>query len=53
MVKGTARVNAAGTFIPQFKYSAAPGGAPTVKRGSWFRLQPVGNRTVVSQGTWG
>jgi len=51
-VKGTIRVNAAGTFIPQFKYSATPGGAPTIKRGSSFRLQPIGNGTVVSQGTW-
>jgi hypothetical protein len=45
-------VNAAGTLIPQFQYSAAPGSAPTIKRGSWFRLQPIGSGTVDSQGTW-
>jgi hypothetical protein len=49
---GVLRVNAAGTFIPQFIYSAAPGGAPTIKRGSFFRMWPVGDNTVASQGTW-
>lgn len=51
-VQGTVRINAAGTFIPQFIYSVAPGGAPTVKRGTFFRMWPVGSNTVVSQGTW-
>jgi hypothetical protein len=51
-VWGIVRINGAGTFIPQFKYSAAPGGAPTVKRGTWFRMWPVGSNTTVSVGTW-
>lgn len=51
-VRGTVRINAAGTFIPQFIYSAAPGGAPTIKRGTYFRMWPIGSNTVVSQGTW-
>lgn len=52
LLRGTVRVNGAGIFLPQFQYSVAPGGAPTVKRGSFFRLQPIGNGAVVSQGTW-
>jgi hypothetical protein len=49
---GVLRVNAAGTFIPQFQYSVAPGGAPTVKRGSWFRLRALGDVAVASAGAW-
>lgn len=51
-IKGTVRITTAGTFIPQFIYSAAPGGAPTIKRGSFFRLIPQGGATIVSNGTW-
>lgn len=51
-VTGVVRVNAAGTFIPQFKYDVAPGGAPTTKRNSYFRMVPVGSNVVASQGTW-
>lgn len=49
---GIVRVNAAGTFIPQFIYSAAPGGAPTVKANSYFRLVPVGDNNFTTSGTW-
>lgn len=49
-VKGQVRVNAKGTLIPQFQYSAAPGGAPTIKRGSSFRFWPVGKSTMTTQG---
>lgn len=51
-VKGTVRINNAGTFIPQFIYSAAPGGDPTIKSGSYFKLTPVGDEAVVDSGTW-
>lgn len=51
-IKGIVRINGAGTFIPQFKYSAAPGGAPTVQANSWFRMYPVGTNTVLSVGNW-
>lgn len=47
-VEGTVVINAAGTFIPQFIYSAAPGGAPTIKAGSWFEMVPMTN----PMGTW-
>lgn len=38
-VKGKLRTSTvAGTFGPQFKYSAAPGGAPTVRKHTYFRM---------------
>lgn len=52
LLHGMARFGAAGTFIPQFQYSAAPGGAPTVRRNSYFRVEPVGSNTVASTGPW-
>lgn len=51
-VRGIIRVNAAGTLIPQFQYSAAPGGAPTVKSGSHFRLKKLFEASSNTQGTW-
>ena len=50
-VEGSVKINAAGTFIPQFSYSAAPGGAPTIQIGSFFNLvrKGVGFNT---KGTW-
>jgi hypothetical protein len=49
-VRGMARVNAAGTIIPQFKYSAAPGGVPTVISNSFFRIRRIGTSGVSSIG---
>jgi hypothetical protein len=51
-VRGIVRVNAAGTFIPQFTYSAAPGGAPTIKEGTFLSLTKLGGNTVTTRGTW-
>ena len=45
-VKGTVVINAAGTFIPQFTYSAIPGGVPTITAS--FKLTPRANPL----GTW-
>lgn len=50
--KGIVRVLGSGTFIPQFTYSVAPGGVPTIKAGSYFRLKQTGANTVTSNGTW-
>lgn len=50
-VRGRLDVTVAGTLIPQFQYSAAPGGAPTVKRGSEFRLFPRPG-ALASVGAW-
>lgn len=49
---GIIRVNAAGTLIPQFQYSAAPGGSPTVKANSHFRLDYLGTGSFAANGTW-
>lgn len=51
-VVGCVKINAAGTFIPQFQYiTAAPGGAPTIKTGSFFRLTKKG-ASFNTKGTW-
>jgi hypothetical protein len=51
-VKGVVRISAGGTFIPQFKYSAAPGGAPSIQANSYFRLIYLGADTAGSNGAW-
>lgn len=51
-VWGIVWVNAAGTFKPMFKYSAAPGGAPTIEKGTYFRLRPIGGTGGITLGTW-
>ena len=51
-LKGIMRINGSGTVIPQFQYSAAPGGVPTVKANSFFMLMPMGANTVTSYGPW-
>lgn len=47
-INGIVKINAAGTFIPEYIYSVAPGGTPTAKVGSYFGLMPYNN----PQGTW-
>ncbi len=51
-VEGTVWVNGGGTFIPQFIYSAAPGGAPTIEKGTYFALYPIGSNTASTVGNW-
>jgi hypothetical protein len=41
VIKGTVSVNAAGTFLPQYILSAAPGGAYTTQIGSYFKIAPL------------
>ena len=48
-VRGTLVTSAGGTFIPQFKYSAAPGGAPSVLKGTFFIMRAI---DANPQGTW-
>ncbi len=52
VLKGVIRTGSATTFIPQIQYSSAPGGAPTILAGSYFKLTPIGSDTVVSVGNW-
>lgn len=49
-IKGIVRINAAGTFIPQFTWSAAPGVTTQVLLNSFFRIWPVGSNTVLGVG---
>ena len=49
---GIVRVNGAGTFIPQFKFSAAPGVAPVTGHDSYLTLTPIGANTVTTVGSW-
>lgn len=47
LVEGYLVVTVGGSIIPQFQYSAAPGGAPTVSDSTFFRMDlmtnPLGN----------
>jgi hypothetical protein len=52
-VRGIVRCDTAGTFIPQFQYNNAPGGAPTARANSYFRMYPVGSDTVAAVGPVG
>lgn len=49
-ITGTIRFTSAGTFIPQIKYTAAPGGVPTVVANSRMRMTPPGSRTMTTVG---
>ena len=51
-IRGTVRINAAGTLIPQFQYSAAPGAAPTIKAGTKMRVWAHGTSSVLNVGPW-
>lgn len=51
-VRGVLRVTGAGTFIPQFQFTAAPGGTPQALRGTRFALTEIGADTVTERGTW-
>ena len=40
-LNGTVECSSAGTLIPQISYSAAPGGAPTAIKGSFFKIKRI------------
>lgn len=53
LVRGTVSISTAGTFIPQYQLSAAPGGSYTVPAGSFFSIWPLGAAGGnISIGTW-
>lgn len=41
ILRGQVVINAAGTFIPQYQFSSAPGAAPVTLASSTFKLTPV------------
>lgn len=49
-LKGTMTITTGGTVIPQFTYSTAPGGAPSIKAGSYIKFTPLGWDTTASYG---
>lgn len=52
IIEGIVRTNGAGTFIPQYQWSAAPGVAGVTLKGSYLSLTPFGSDTAVSVGNW-
>lgn len=50
-VRGIVRINGAGTFIPQVKFSADPTGTIICEQDSWFIMSPLGTNTVASVGS--
>ena len=51
-LNGIIRTNAGGTLIPQFQYSAAPGGAPTILKNSYILFRPLNNSSTTYVGNW-
>jgi hypothetical protein len=50
---GTVSIDSGGTFIPQYKLSAAPGGAYSTIAGSFFNIWPIGAAgSNTSVGPW-
>jgi hypothetical protein len=49
---GLIRFNAAGTFIPQIKFSADPTGTILCKKDSYLLMIPLGSNTVAAVGPW-
>jgi hypothetical protein len=53
LVKGTFSVGTAGTWTPQYKLSAAPGGAYTTLAGSYVTVYPIGpSGSAINNGGW-
>jgi hypothetical protein len=52
IVTGTVSINAAGTFIPQYTLTAAPGGAYSTAAGSHIRMMPLGGAGTINIGNW-
>jgi hypothetical protein len=51
-LRGTMKVNAAGTVTPQIQYSAAPGATSTLLPNSYIKFVPLGTSSVASIGNW-
>jgi hypothetical protein len=52
-IEGEFEVNAAGTVIPQIKFSADPTGTCETMVGSFMEVWPLGTNPVLSYGAWG
>lgn len=49
-IAGVVDFSTAGSFIPQFQFSAAPGGAPTIVRQTFFRMTEMGTANQLRRG---
>lgn len=49
-ITGMVDFSAGGTFIPQFQFSAAPGGAPSILRQTFFKLTEAGTANQSRRG---
>lgn len=52
-LKGTISVGSAGSFVPQYRLSDAPGAAFDTLAGSYFKMEPIGSsNTNINVGSW-
>lgn len=52
-MKGMISVGSAGSFVPQYRLSDAPGAAFSTLAGSYFKMEPVGSsNTNINVGSW-
>ena len=49
---GTVSINAAGTFFPQFAFSANPTGTVLIKAGSYIKMEKITTDTNAATGDW-
>jgi hypothetical protein len=50
--RGAFRINAGGTFLPQFAFSANPTGTVLIKAGTFIRITPIGGTGTIAIGSW-
>ena len=50
--RGAFRINAGGTFLPQFAFSANPTGTVLIKQGTFMTITPIGGTGTVAIGSW-
>lgn len=51
-VRGSLRINGAGTVIPQIAFSVAPTGTNQTSTNSYLSMVPIGSNTFTSIGSW-
>lgn len=50
--RGSFTINASGTFLPQFAFSANPTGTVLIKRGTYMKITPIGGTSDIAIGSW-
>lgn len=49
---GVFRINAGGTFLPRFAFSANPTGTVLIKQGTYLKITPIGGTGTIAVGSW-